>query len=127
MKQKTSNAPQCRFKLALIDFRRFCIDKGYVFNHMEHGQRYRQAQIYNYQTSNFDLHYPPDTSLPERMNRVDASRVYNERINIVWDKLGVKAHDRTHDRLVNQVREETDKMLKREMALLKAERAFDDR
>ena len=87
---------------------------------------YRMAQIYNYQTSNFDLHYAPDSQLPDRMNRKDASEVYNNRIRAVWDNIGLKYPDNTHNNLFNKVRARTDRMLKREIAIVNAEKSFDE-
>jgi len=60
------------------------------------------AQIYNYQTSNFDLHYAPEFQLPDRMNRKDASEVYNNRIRAVWDNIGLEYPDNTHNNLLNK-------------------------
>jgi len=97
------------------EFRVFCNKNGYKFNHLEHGQKYRMAQIFNYQTSNFDLHYPPEAMLPPRMNRKDASAVYNKRIRAVWNDLNIDPVDRAHDELVNWVVSNRDRMLKREI------------
>ncbi len=62
----------------------WCREQGIIAARLTHGELYHARQRYNNQAEKFDLHVPPLTDLPPRMDRKTAAKYYNEKLKRYW-------------------------------------------